>query len=298
MSTNAVLTVRSIDANGLLKACRREVSLKFNGAGRVVRMSAASKANMAGTAPRMSAISVADAFDDRAARYDESEMHQWLAKEGAAAARVSGAALILDVAGGTGLAARATGSSRAVVLDASIGMLAVAQRAGVLGAIRGDAHSLPVRPEMFDAVLCVAALFYLADPVSAASEWHRVCAPGGRAVITTWRTDGLSYPRLLRAAALEHGITVSDPNAEYGDERSLVRLLTTAGFSEVQVDARELTLPEGDADLVWRANVGYGLAPAVSAAPPALQERIRLRFLELAAGAPATFAALVARGVR
>lgn len=267
-------------------------------AGRVSDMSASSSQSMAGPAPTKSASSIADAFDARADRYDESEMHHWLAREAAAAAGASSAARVLDVAGGTGLAARATGSHRAVVLDASVGMLAAARRAGVPGSVRGDAHSLPFRSQMFDAVLCVAALFYLADPVSAACEWHRVCAPGGCAVVTAWRTDGISYPRLLRVAAAEHGVAERDPNAEYGDERRLTHLLSAAGFSKIHVVTRELTLPGGDADLVWRATVGYGLAPALSAAPAAIQEKVRQRFLELVVGAPAKFTALVARGVR
>ena len=240
----------------------------------------------------------ADAFDARAERYDQSEMHRWLAQEAAAASGVSRAARVLDVAGGTGLAARATGSRRTVVLDASAGMLGASRRAGVTAAVRGDAHDLPFAPRTFDAVLCVAALAYLVDPGRAAREWHRVCLPGGRAVVTGWRTDGISHPRLLRVVAAEHGIVERDPNAGFGDDGAMAGLLTDAGFADVHVVTRELTLPDGDADLVWRTTVGYGLAPSLASAPVALQDSVRQRFLELADEAPARFTALVATGLR
>ena len=74
---------------------------------------------------------ISERFDRRAATYDQSRMHQWQARQAARLlAPVAGQSL-LDIATGTGLAARAvsdlTGSTgRVVGIDVSHQMLRVA----------------------------------------------------------------------------------------------------------------------------------------------------------------------------
>jgi ubiquinone/menaquinone biosynthesis C-methylase UbiE len=242
----------------------------------------------------MSAKDIAAAFDERAATYDQSDMHRWLAEEVRRVAGSPPGSVVLDVAGGTGLAARGVQDGQSVVLDLSLGMLTKARAAGVRAVVAGDAHHLPFRDSTFDLVTCVSALPYIADPVTAASEWHRVCRRSGRAVVTAWAEDGITFPCLLRQAAAEHGIPVEDPNAPLGSETRLTALLHRVGFTAVEVQ-RQTYVAEQDPDLAWTTALDYDMAPALAAAPAQVRDAVRQRFLASVRGAAeASFTTLIA----
>jgi ubiquinone/menaquinone biosynthesis C-methylase UbiE len=135
-------------------------------------------------------------FDEAAAAYDG-----WFATPlGAFADRVERQAvfgllaprpgdLILDVGCGTGRYAweLARRGARAVGVDPSKGMLAVAQRqrgrAGALSYIRAIGESLPFQKGTFDGVVIVTTLEFAADPDALLSEAVRVTRAGGRVVV-------------------------------------------------------------------------------------------------------------------
>jgi len=109
---------------------------------------------------------------------------------------------VLDLAGGTGRAARAiaapVGIARApetVVVDASQAMLAHAAERGT-PAVQGDAGRLPVRNASVDAVVVLDALHHLPEQEAALAEAVRVLRPGGVVVIREFD------PRTLRGRAL------------------------------------------------------------------------------------------------
>jgi SAM-dependent methyltransferase len=242
----------------------------------------------------MSAREIAAVFDERASRYDQNEMHRWLAKETMDAAAPDPRAWVLDVAGGTGLATRGR-AERAVVVDLSLGMLAAARLAGAREVVAGDARRLPFRDATFDVVVCVSALPYIADPQAAAAEWRRVCKSSGRAVVTAWVEDGISFPLRLRRAAADYGIVVSDPNAALGRESRLADLLAGAGFADVDVQRRTYAARDGDPELTWTATVDYGFAPALAGAPREVRDRVRQRFMASVRDAPdSSFCTLIA----
>ncbi|SNZ03956.1 demethylmenaquinone methyltransferase / 2-methoxy-6-polyprenyl-1,4-benzoquinol methylase [Natronoarchaeum philippinense] len=88
----------------------------------------------------------------------------------------------IDVAGGTGRAARAVPEVDWTVVDAAAGMLRVARRRGVDG-VGGDAARLPIADESVDAVTIVDALHHVGRPDDALAEAARVLAPGGVLVV-------------------------------------------------------------------------------------------------------------------
>jgi SAM-dependent methyltransferase len=98
---------------------------------------------------------------------------------------------VLDVAGGTGLVARALAPtvSSATVLDATEAMLAAgreAARTEGLSNVRflhGDAAALPFDDETFSLVVTRFSLHHFADPAPMLDELVRVCTGGGRVVI-------------------------------------------------------------------------------------------------------------------
>jgi demethylmenaquinone methyltransferase/2-methoxy-6-polyprenyl-1,4-benzoquinol methylase len=109
---------------------------------------------------------------------------------------------VLDLAGGTGRAARAVtapadraAGPETVVVDASRAMLAHAAERGT-PAVRGDAGRLPFRDESVDAVVVLDALHHLPEQAAALAAVARVLRPGGVLVIREFD------PRTLRGRAL------------------------------------------------------------------------------------------------
>ncbi|MBV8997325.1 MAG: methyltransferase domain-containing protein [Pseudonocardiales bacterium] len=127
---------------------------------------------------------IAEKFDRRALSYDHSAMHRWQAAQAVRFLAPRAGADVLDAATGTGLVARELvgwlGPSRRVVgIDVSVEMLRRARQVcnpSVCCFIRADAQALPFCGGVFDAVVCVAAVPYFADPQAALAEWRRVCS--------------------------------------------------------------------------------------------------------------------------
>ncbi len=188
-------------------------------------------------------------YDARAATYDDSAMHRAVAAAVVDVLDPRSGELLVDVCGGTGLVARQALPSLggAVVVDASPGMLAAARRADPRPqVVRGDAHHLPLRDGVADAVTLVTAL-HLLDPVAALSEAVRVCRPGGRVVFTTWAADGWSVGRQLRQAARTEGVALADPTMQTTPARA-AGSARTAGLGDVTVrEVRHAAPPEADA---------------------------------------------------
>lgn len=90
---------------------------------------------------------------------------------------------LLDLGGGTGRMAQFLQAGGVVVVcDLSPGMLAQAQRKGLL-ACRGRAEALPFAPGAFDTLLVVDAFHHFADQEAAAREMLRVLRPDGRLML-------------------------------------------------------------------------------------------------------------------
>jgi ubiquinone/menaquinone biosynthesis C-methylase UbiE len=95
---------------------------------------------------------------------------------------------VLDVGCGTGdLTARLREELRAELVagcDFSAGMLEqAAARTRAVQWLQGDAARLPFRDGAFDAVVSTEAFHWFPDPDAALREFHRVLAPGGRALV-------------------------------------------------------------------------------------------------------------------
>ena len=110
---------------------------------------------------------------------------------------------LLDLGTGTGrmLELLAPLYDRAVGIDASPSMLAVARanldRAGIASAqVRlGDIYNLPLPRDAFDLVTIHQVLHYLDDPERALGEAARVLRPGGRMLIVDFAPHDLEFLR-------------------------------------------------------------------------------------------------------
>ena len=113
---------------------------------------------------------------------------------------------VLDVGTGTGrmLALFADRAERAVGLDSSHSMLAVARANLERGDApnwelrQGDVHSPPLDAASFDLVVIHQVLHYLDDPSRAIAEAARLVAPGGRLLVVDFAPHRHEF---LRAAA-------------------------------------------------------------------------------------------------
>ena len=160
---------------------------------------------------------------------------------------------VLDVACGTGVVAAAAaervGPSGAVTgVDINPGMIAVAARTQGVRWARANAARLPFPDGGFDRVLCQAGLQFVPDRLGALREMGRVLRPGGRVALLVWRALHHSPGFAALADALQ---AVVGPEAAavmrapfvFGDDpRPLVTLLDSAGFGDVDVQARAGTV--------------------------------------------------------
>ena len=159
---------------------------------------------------------------------------------------------VLDVACGTGvvarLAAERVGAGGGVAgLDLNPGMLAVAR-----------AVALPFGDGAFDLVLCQQGLQFFPDRPAALREMRRVLAPGGRAVLATWRPIRHAPGFAVLAGSMGRHV---GPEAEallqapfgLGDAEELRALIVGAGFRDVEIcpATKTLRFPSVDEFVRW-----------------------------------------------
>jgi ubiquinone/menaquinone biosynthesis C-methylase UbiE len=163
-----------------------------------------------------------------------------------AAAGVSAGQRVLDVACGTGIAARTAagvvGAANVVGVDRNEAMLTVARR--VEPAIdwrRGDVAALPLPDGSFDTVLCQMALMFFPDRAVALRELARVAAPGGTvAVLVPSGLDAQpAYGPFVDMAATHAGADARSLLSTYfacGDLSELTGLFDRAGLADATAE--------------------------------------------------------------
>ncbi|HEV2372167.1 MAG TPA: class I SAM-dependent methyltransferase [Streptosporangiaceae bacterium] len=144
--------------------------------------------------------------------------------EATAALRLAPGGTLVDLAcgrGGYGLEVTARTGARLVGVDFSAEAVRQArEQARVRGAAAefrvGDLAASGLDSGSADAVLCVDAIHFAAEPAAAYREIARILAPGGRAVLTNWEPvdwDDQRLPERLRRVAIGKGLAA----AGFGD---------------------------------------------------------------------------------
>jgi SAM-dependent methyltransferase len=230
------------------------------------------------------------------------------------AAHVRPGARVLDAACGTGAltAAAAARGAEPLGIDLTAEMVALAARRHPgLRFLQGDAEALAFPSGAFDAVVAGFLLHHLPDPHTAAGEFARVLAPGGRLAATVWddpsrmRLIGLVNDALAEAEADPSlGIPEGPPAFAFAGPEDFVRLLEDAGFEDVEVRtiAFEHLVPSGEA--LWDGLLGGTVRTTrqVRAQPPEIRTRVREALIALAeqhrtdAGLAIPVSALLASG--
>ena len=194
---------------------------------------------------------------------------------------------VLDVGCGCGGAAaelaRAVAPSGGVVgLDLAEAMVAAARARFTVPGLQflaGDVETLDRVPGApFDAVHSRMALMLLADPVAGLTAIRRSMRAGGRLAATVFRDGGVNpwLPAAMLGAAPSLGALPPLPVGDepgpfaFADPARVTRLLTAAGFTDVAIDAQDVTLEAPDdpgAVAAWLIEIGPAGAAYRAAAP-------------------------------
>jgi SAM-dependent methyltransferase len=100
---------------------------------------------------------------------------------------------ILDVATGTGWAARLIAARGAIVTGVDLGEEVIEAAKSLSSDIEfrvGDAEALPFPDNHFDAVISTFGVMFARDPEAVARELARVVRPGGRVSLANWAIGG------------------------------------------------------------------------------------------------------------
>lgn len=157
---------------------------------------------------------------------------------------LDGSEQVLDVAAGTGHAARGlAGRVRSVVaLDATPAMLEAGKRAAAAEGLRniafveGDGTAMSFAPASFDVVVCRFALHHFPDPDALIREMLRCLRPGGQLLVADLVAD--EHPALAaRQNALE---ALRDPShAKCLSAEALRARIGALGAIEVRTDLHQ-----------------------------------------------------------
>ncbi len=178
---------------------------------------------------------------------------------------------VLDLGAGTGRFSRlASAVADVVAFDRSPDMLARARGKGPFARVRGDAHALPFRADVFDLAFVVMVLHQLTDPARALREVARVSR---RVVIATadmvHRAPDIldeAFPSLMQV-----------DRARFPTIEAVVEMLRAAGFRRVSVDQRPYRRSSSAQEQIERVRGKY--LSTFDLLPPGEYER-GLAFLE------------------
>lgn len=171
-------------------------------------------------------------------------------------AAIEAGSRVLDVACGTGivsrLAAKKTGPEGNVVgFDLNAAMLAKARASGeyadTIDWREGSVADMPFEDSRFDRVLCQHGLQFFPDKHAALAEMYRVLAPGGRLLVSVWRSIEHCPWQAAIANAISHNVG-EEPAAlvraafAFGDAEQLRQCLLDAGFHDVEIRVEAETI--------------------------------------------------------
>lgn len=189
---------------------------------------------------------------------------------------------VLDVASGRGAVlfpcAERVGQTGAVVgVDLADEMVratsAEAAQRGIPANLQVmDAERLDFADATFDRVLCGFGIMFFPDQLRALGEFRRVMKSGGRLAVLTWRVSQTSE---IEAAMVELGMHRAKQPGWITEPDELSKLLTTAGFTSVSVEADSHVFRYAGVEQYWRQARGTGMRRTLDELNPADTRRLR-----------------------
>lgn len=172
------------------------------------------------------------------------------------AAEIEPGSSVLDVACGTGvvtrLAAKEVGPKGSVVgFDLNAGMLDRARASKdnptTIDWHEGSVTEMPFDEASFDCILCQHGLQFFPDKPAALSEMHRVLAPGGRLLVSVWRSIEHCPWQSAIAEAVDRHVGKDEAALVrsafgFGDAKQLRQIVVDAGFRDVEIRVEAETI--------------------------------------------------------
>jgi ubiquinone/menaquinone biosynthesis C-methylase UbiE len=181
---------------------------------------------------------------------------------------------ILDIATGTGSAARRVAARGASVIGIDLGADLIEAAKAYAAEARlpiefrvGDAEALPFDDQSFDAVISTFGVMFVSKPEAAVAELARVCKPGGRVGLVTWSADGtVAGVFKVMQPYLPTPAVPPPPSPFAWGNKEHVRQLLGAAF-DVHFETGTTVLREPNSLAVWELLVeGYGPTKTLAAA--------------------------------
>jgi len=180
---------------------------------------------------------------------------------------------ILDVGCGCGglaiaLAGQVAPGGSVLGIDISAPMLERAREAAradlPVEFVLADATVHPFEPASFDCLVSRFGVMFFADPAASFTNLRRALKPGGRVVFACWREPKQNPWMMAPLQAVYRHVPKLPPQEPddpgpfaFASEERVMRILTEAGFKDVALEPRELSL-----DIA----IGKGLEAAVQSA--------------------------------
>jgi ubiquinone/menaquinone biosynthesis C-methylase UbiE len=162
---------------------------------------------------------------------------------------------VLDLACGTGVVARLAApgvgpTGQVTGLDLNAGMLAVARSlppptGASIAWVEGSAVAMDLQDASFEVILCQQGFQFFPDKPAALREMRRVLVPGGRVLLSVWKTAGpynLAVGEALERHVGAETATRYCASRVVPDAEELHRLLVEAGFREVHIRPSVMTI--------------------------------------------------------
>ena len=118
----------------------------------------------------------------------------------------------------------------------------------------GDAMTLPFADAEFNLVCCHQGLQFFPDRLAAIREMFRVLIPGGRLLLSVWRSIEHHLDAVAMAAALQRHVSAEAASVRneifsLGDAETIEGLLDEAGFREIVIRPiiKTLSFPSAEA---------------------------------------------------
>jgi ubiquinone/menaquinone biosynthesis C-methylase UbiE len=179
---------------------------------------------------------------------------------------------VLDVATGTGFAARRVAARGARVTGVDLGADLIEAAKTLSAETRqhidfrlGDAESLPFENKSFDALISTFGVMFVNRPEAAAVELSRLCRPGGRLALATWLPDS-AIAGLFKVMKPYMATQPTPPPSpfEWGDRDRLQQLLG-ASF-DLHFENGISVMRERSGEAVWDLFLSsYGPTKALAA---------------------------------
>ncbi|MFQ6000843.1 MAG: class I SAM-dependent methyltransferase [Anaerolineae bacterium] len=122
-----------------------------------------------------------------------------------------------------------------------------------------EAQNLEFPDNSFDALTCSFALFFFPDMRRALAEMRRVLVPGGKLGLSLWGKGAIVPPwPILGETIREYGLRPVVPNPIAWRPEAIEALLTSAGFSDIEIVEERYDLPFREASEVWEFTLSVG----------------------------------------